>query len=386
MLAQGCGCRDSGAAKLCHVPCAVESLASGGDLLESYDRFFRCGACKQRFSGAFKMGVSRARYEHVKKDNIQSKARLLATVVLAQCLTDDGKPGVALGTLNGLYVKLEQDNPHHPFLVDILVAKAAALFMLGPLHRKEHLDTLYLILTSQLPESDQAMMEANNQLSMALVDDRNGNMDMAESCARKAVAGSKAMTGLHNEERQIRYKSNLASVLSVAALRACGQADKTGRACARAGELFAEALEITEGMSARAAGVFGADHEISMKVMTTTATVIVQSKATARYEEAVENIRRTYEIRLAKLGKDHRDTADSLQNLIGVLLRTKAKCLYPECQSLASVLGSKARYTMCPRCQVARYCCERCRQADEARHKASGNCFRKSAAKNAKRT
>jgi hypothetical protein len=333
------------------------------------------------------MGVSKARYEHVKKDSIDSKPRLLATVVLAQCLTDDGKPDVALSTLNGLYGQLEGHNPHnprHPFLVDILVAKAAALFMLGPSRRQEHLDTLYPIVTSGLPKSDLAMMEANNQLSMALVNDRNGNMEMAETCARDAVAGSKAMKGLHNEERQIRYGANLAAVLSVAALRACERGDKTGRA--RAVELFDEALLITKDLSARASGVFGADHEISMKVMTITATVIVQSKATARYEEAVENIRRAYEIRLAKLGKDHRDTVDSLHNLIGVLLRTKAKCLYPKCQSLASVLGSKARYTPCPRCKEARYCCERCRQADEDRHRASGNCVRKGAAKNAKRT
>ena len=374
MMEQGCGCRDAGAATLCHVPCALDWHEQNPESAENRDRFSRCSVCKQLYSGPFKMGVAKARLEHVKNDHIASRARLTATVLFAQCFTDDGAPGVALGILNGLYAKLAEEDSNAPFLVDILAAKAAALYMLGPSRTREHTDTLYLIFQSGLPESDQAIMEANYQLSMALVDNK-GDLNLAVSCAEKARDASKAMNG-HNEERQITYANNYASVLSAAARRECDEAEKAGRARgASAGKQFAKALSILDEISAQASRVFGADHELSMKVMTNTATVIVHSGAESRYEEAIGLIRKAYEVRLAKLGPDHQRTADSLENLRGVLLRTGAKCPNPACQSLESMLGSKFR---CPKCQ-SRYCCERCLEVDKARH--AGVCRGKGARK-----
>ncbi len=352
LIAQGCGCRDAGAAKMCHVPCAVKWLEAVPDLFETYDRFVRCGVCKQRFRGAFKMGVAKARWEHVKRESIDSEAKLLAAVVLAQGLTDDGKPASALTIMNAIYDKLRAHNSAAPYLVNILVAKAAALYMLGPARSQEHTDTLYLILNSGLPDSSREIMEANSQLSMALVR-ANTNLPMAETRARSAVDESKAM-GPHHEQTQITYANNLATVLAKR-------------------QKFAEALSILKEISALALRVLGDDHDVSMSVMTNTAETIVKSRTGSRYEEAVENIRRTYEIRLARLGKDNQATIDSLQNLHGVLLHTGAKCPYPACQSLVSVLGSKVR---CTRCKVAKYCREGCREADRARHTNSGICVR----------
>ena len=375
LMEQGCGCRDAGAATMCHVPCALEWHESTPESAENRDRFSRCRACNQLYSGPFKMGVAKARLEHVKNDHIASQARLTATVVLAHCLTEDGAPDRALGILNGLYAKLAEEDSNAPFLVDILAAKAAALHMLGPSRTREHTDTLYVILNSGLPENDQAIMEANYQRSMALVDNK-GDLNLAVSCAKKARDASIAMKG-HNEGRQITYANNYASVLSAAARRECDEAEKAGRARgASAGKQFAKALSILDEISAQASLVFGADHELSMKVKTNAATVIVHSGAESRYEEAIENIRKAYEVRLAKLGPDHQRTADSLQNLRGVLLRTGGKCPNPACKSLVSVLGSKVR---CLKCTVARYCCAGCLDADKARHAVA--CLGKSARK-----
>ena len=345
LLLQGCSCRGD---KRCHVPCAVTWLEKVS--LED-DKWVKCDTCKQRFNGPFMMGVAKIRYDKAKGDDVRSMARILATTSLARCHMKAGESLRALVMLNLMYADLSKEQSDKPLLVSILVDKAAALYQLG--RSKEQTDTLYVIVNSGLPESDVKIMEANNQLSMALVRAPNPDLDtleMAETCARKAVAAS---TLTRNEDRQIAYGNNLAAVLA-----------KRGK--------FVDALKLLAGLLTTALRVFGADHEISVNVKSNIASFIVQGRKEERYDEAVSTMREAYDSRTRTLGSEHALTLASRRLLLSILRVTGAACARPGCDCVDSVL--KAR---CEKCRV-KYCTEKCREDDRARH-ASTSCVRKGA-------
>ena len=336
----------------------VRLLTSSQESSASEDLWFKCRTCKQLFTGPFRLGLAKHRYDAVKNDHIASRARLLATTVLAQHVTEQGNHLAALSILNGLYVKLEEYDPHDPFLVTILLGKTTSLLNLLPTHKREYSDTLYKIVNSGLPETDLNLAAANNQYSsfLVLLAD-NGDLALAEKCARRSVSGVVAFRNLEGapsiDEQEIGYENWLASVLSKR-------------------QKFVEALEIVERLRARALRVFGAEHDVSFVVGLNVSAVIVDSGTTARYEEAAENIRKLYEIRRAKYGEAHQETAWIRQHLREMLSRVGARCALPSCQSTVSVLRSQLR---CPRCKLVKYCSAACLEADKARH--PGSCKKK---------
>lgn len=358
MLVRGCGCRPM-EEKMCHVPCAVRYFQTTLDSPEYLDKWTKCDVCKQQFRGAFMMGLAKKRYESVKDDDIRSVAKIRARMVLAQCHMDEGNPKLALVMLSVLHAELSAAQSDDPLLVDILTDKASALYKLGPTRSKEHTDTLYLILNSGLPKGDARIMEANNQLAMALVRAPNPDasmLDMAETCALSAVAGSKLPPNDNRQNRQITYENNLAAVLA-----------KRGK--------FKESLDLLARLLVRARLVFGPDHEMSVSVMMNTASFIVQAKKAARYEEAASTMREVYAIRTRILGTEHKDTQDARRLLLGVLRVTGAACARPECDSVEESLNAR-----CATCRVG-YCTDKCRHDDSARHAASASCVRKGARK-----
>ena len=340
-LPLGCSCR-----LVAHVSCAVKFFGMGPDNIE---RWMRCATCTQKFGGAFRMGLSRARFELVKKLPINSDSRLIGTRVIAHCLIEAGDYSNALTILTALELELATKHPHSPGLTRILVDKAAALSGLG--RSQEHTDTLYRILSSRgdLADTDPVIMEANSQLALALVDAKDGNMVLAEERARNAVAASDLGT---DQRKQLIYQNTLVSVLA-----------KLGR--------YDEALALLAKMLPVARRVLGPDHAITLTVLHNTAAYTLRAGKVERYRESADIARSVYEKRLASIGAGHPNTQASRRVLRSGLETLGLACANPNC---ASVVESKL---LCPRCKRVKYCTDACRVADSGRHRT--DCERKSA-------
>lgn len=322
-LETGCACRaDSGAM---HVSCATEFFK-----LSKRQDWFKCATCQKPYGGAFKMGIAKAFFETVKGLPIDNKSRIKATRVLAGCLLEAGDPAKALIILEALERQMVHDNKS-PDLTSVLLDKAQAFSELG--YRQAHTDTLFLVLSLSRPDGDSAMMDANNQLAQALVDDPKGNWDLAEKHSRRAVEA--IMKGT-DKITQISYNNTLASVLN-----------RLGR--------HNEALKLLREMSLLAKQNLGEEHEKTQLLVNNTAyTLLIAKQDAASYDEAEKMVRPVYELRLKKLHATHEKTIASRSVLVAALQALGAKCGNPDCDSLVKC------ELYCPRCKKIRYCSDIC--------------------------